>query len=82
MYSIIDVNDEIYAEGETIEDLIYTWNGSLEYAFEWLICGDVDDDEDLYYECIQKAENLDDIKRIISKINYYFPDNAMEIIFE
>lgn len=70
MFKIYDnVNKYLYAQGETVEQLIDDWNEGAGYSLLWIL--EQENNEDFYNKATEKCyriENLMDVCRLINSV--------------
>lgn len=81
-FRLKDVNGVIYTEADNFEDFLYIWNYDLEDLFSWLITYSDTDERELFEECIKPAQNLDDILRIVKKVNELYPGQRIDLYID
>lgn len=68
------INDITYAQGESDEEVVNSWNKNLEDNFDWL------EDEDLLKEVGEEASSIKDIKDVLETINEAFDSQYIDAI--
>lgn len=70
MYKIYDkVNDYLYAQGESLEELIDNWNSRAENNFSWIL--EQENNEDFFNSVTEKCyriENIEDICKLVNDV--------------
>lgn len=68
MYKIYDkVNDYLYAQGESLEELIDNWNSRAENNFSWIL--EQENNEDFYNSVTEKCYRIENILQICNIVN-------------
>lgn len=81
MKQIINLLDNtIYAEGQTAEELIKSWNENIKKNLEWLLDESTFDDKETYAELTEEAYRIENIEAVIRELNQYSENNKIEII--
>lgn len=76
MIIIENVNEELYACGENLRELIRDWNHNIDYNLQWLR-DDYDDNEDEYFELTRPVESFDEIMEVLIEINEYEEESCI-----
>lgn len=81
MKQIINLLDNtIYAEGQTTEELIKSWNENIKKNLEWILDASTFDDQAAYDELTEEAYRMENIEAVIRELNQYSDNNKIEII--
>lgn len=81
MKQIINLLDNtIYAEGHTTEELIKNWNENIKKNLEWILDASTFDDQAAYDELTEEAYRMENIEAVIRELNQYSDNNKIEII--
>lgn len=77
---INSIDGTIYAEGQTTEELIKSWNENIKKNLEWLLDESTFDDQAAYDELTEEAYRIENIETAVKKLNNYSENNKIEII--
>lgn len=81
MKKIINTIDgTIYAEGQTTEELIKSWNENIKKNLEWILDASTFDDQAAYDELTEEAYRIENIEAVIRELNQYSENNKIEIV--
>lgn len=81
MKQIINLLDNtIYAEGQTTEELIKSWNENIKKNLEWILDASTFDDQAAYDELTEEAYRMENIEAVIRELNQYSDNNKIEIV--
>lgn len=68
MYKIYDnVNKYLYAQGESLEELINNWNKNAEDNFSWIL--EQENNEDFYKRVTEKCYRIDNLYQMMDIVN-------------
>lgn len=70
----------IYAEGQTTEELVKSWNENIKENLEWLLDESTFDDQKTYDELTEEAYRIENIEAVIRELNQYSENNKIEIV--
>lgn len=77
---INSIDGTIYAEGQTTEELIKSWNENIKKNLEWLLDESTFDDQAAYDELTEEAYRIENIETAVKKLNNYSENNKIEIM--
>lgn len=68
MYKIYDsINQYLYAQGATIDDLIKDWNNRAEDNFSWIM--EQEDNKDFFKTVTEKCYRIENLYQIMDIVN-------------
>ena len=68
MFSVYDkINKRLYAQGNTIEQLINDWNNKTEDNFSWIL--ENEDSQDFYNSVIEKCYRIENLYQVMDIVN-------------
>lgn len=68
MFSVYDkINNFEYARGNTIEELINSWNKKVKDNFSWIL--ENENNEDFYNKATEKCYRIENIEKICKLVN-------------
>lgn len=70
----------IYAEGQTTEELVKSWNENIKKNLEWLLDESTFNDQETYNELTEEAYRIENIEAAIRELNDYSENNKIEIV--
>ena len=82
MIVIENDNEEVYACGENLKDVIRSWNFNIDMSLQWLIEDLYEENYDFYYNLTRPVETFDEIISVLIEINDYYPEESCIIKFE